>query len=143
MTIKSKSRNNLLLQSLGALILWGIAAALPKIALQKLPMESVLFYGAAGNMLVALPILFFLKGRLEKEKKGIAIAACTSGLGFFSIILYYHAIQLGSVATIVTITAMYPVVTLILARIFLKDKINRLQFLAICMAIVAIVLLVK
>ncbi|MCK4946322.1 MAG: DMT family transporter [Alphaproteobacteria bacterium] len=143
MMIKLKSKNNLLLLSLGTLVLWGISTFLPKMALQSLSMESVLFYGAIGNMLVALPVLFFLKWRLEKDKKGIAIIACTSGFAVFSAMLYYYAIQLGPVATIVTITAMYPIVTLILARIFLKEKINLLQLLAIFMAMLSIVLLAR
>ena len=138
-----KLKNNWLLPSLGVLVLWGISMFLPKVALQRLSSENVLFYSAVGNMVVAMPILLFLRGKLEKNKKGIAITACTSGIGIFSAMLYYYAIRLGPVATITTITAMAPIITLILARIFLKDKINRLQFLAICMAIVSIFLLVK
>ena len=136
-----KLRNNWLLPSLGALLLWGVSVFLPKIALQRISSENVLFYSSVGGMFIAVPILFFLRGRLEKDKKGITIAACSSGIGIFSSMLYYYVICLGPVATITTITAMYPVITLILARIFLKDKINRLQFLAICMAIASIALL--
>ena len=137
-----KLKNNWLLPSLGALVLWGISLFLPKMALQRLSIESVLFYDAIGCMIVALLILFFLRGKLEKDKKGIVIAACTSGMGIFSAILYFYALRLGPVATIVTITAMSPIVTLILARVFLKNKINRIQILAIGMAIMAITLLI-
>ena len=138
-----KLRNNWFLPSLGALVFWGISLFLPKVALQELSSESVLFYGTVGSMFVTLPILFFLKGKLEKNKKGIMIIACSSGLGIFSAMLYYYAIRLGPIATITTITAMAPIITLILARIFLKDKINRIQLLAICMAIISIILLVE
>ncbi|MFH1158863.1 MAG: DMT family transporter [Pseudomonadota bacterium] len=136
-----KLKNNWLLPSLGALVLWGVSAFLPKLALQRLSLPGVLFYDAVGSMLVAMLILFFMQGKLERDKKGIAIAFCISGISILAAILYYYALRLGPVATIVTITAMTPVVTLILARVFLRDKINRIQLLAIGMAMVAIALL--
>lgn len=136
-----KQAHNWLLPSLAALVLWGVWAFLPKIALETLSIPSLIFYEQIGELLIVIPILFHLKGKLEKNKQGIAIAACTSFISTIAIAAYYYALQLGPVGTISTLTAMYPVVVLILARIFLKDKINRIQCLAIGLAMVSIYLL--
>ncbi|MBI3441166.1 MAG: DMT family transporter [Proteobacteria bacterium] len=136
-----KLNNSWLLFSLGTLLFWGGWSFLPKIALQILSPDGLLFYEAVGGLLASLPVLFFLNGKLEKDRKGIIITACTSSLNIVAILAYFYALRLGPVATIVTMTAMYPVITLALARIFLRERMNRLQLLATTMALAAIVLL--
>ncbi len=126
---------------LAALVLWGFWAFLPKLAMQSLPPHSVIFYEALGGLFVTMPLLFFIKGELVRDKKGISIVACGSSLSIIAILCYYTALRLGPVATVSTITAMYPVVGVALARIFLKEKMNRVQLLAAVMAMVAIYLL--
>ncbi len=140
MTINLK--NDLrLLPSLAALVLWGLWAFLPKLALQTMPPQSVIFYEAVGNMLVAMPIFFYLKRRLIKNKKGILLTAFSSGISMVAILAFYYALRLGPVATIVTVTAMYPIVGLTLARIFLKESMNSTQLFAVVMAMAAVGLL--
>lgn len=137
----TKPRNNWLLFSFGTLILWGGWSFLPKMALRTLTPDGVLFYEAIGNIIVTVPVLFFLKGKLERNKKGMIITGCASALNIIGILAYFYALQMGPVAIIVTITAMYPVITLALARVFLGERMNRLQLLAVALALAAIALL--
>jgi drug/metabolite transporter (DMT)-like permease len=130
-----------LLPSLAAMVLWGLWAFLPKLAMQTMSPQSVIFYEALGNILVAVPIFFFLKRKLIVDKKGITLTACSSAISMVAILTYYYALRLGPVATIVTVTAMYPIIGLALARIFLKEKMNRIQLLAVAMAMAAVGLL--
>ena len=130
-----------LLAPLAALLLWGLWAFLPKLAMQNMQPHSVIFYEAVGGWLVTLPLLFFIKGKLVRNKMGIGLVFCGSNLGIIAILCYYTALKIGPVATVSTITAMYPIVVMTLARIFLKEKMNRLQFVAAAMAMVAIYLL--
>jgi transporter family protein len=134
-------KNKSLACSLTAMAAWGVWAFLPKVALQTLPPYGILFYEAIGGMLAVVPVLFFMKGKLQKTGKGISLTAYASGVGVLAILAYYDALQQGPVATIVTMTSMYPVVTLALARIFLKEKINGVQLAAAGMALAAIALL--
>ena len=132
---------NSLFPPLAALVLWGFWAFLPKLAMQSLPPHSVIFYEALGGLFVIVPLLFSVKGKLVKEKKSIGIVACSSSISIIGALCYFSALKLGPVATVSTITAMYPVVGVALARIFLQERMNRLQFLAAAMAMVAIYLL--
>jgi drug/metabolite transporter (DMT)-like permease len=130
-----------LLAPLTALVLWGFWAFLPKLAMQNMQPHSVIFYEALGGLFVTLPLLFFIKGQLVRDKKGIGIVLCGSTISIGGVLCYYSALKLGPVATVSTISAMYPIVGVGLARIFLKEKMNRLQFVAAAMAMVAIYLL--
>lgn len=130
-----------LLPSVAAMLAWGFWAFLPKIALNTLPPHNVIFYEALGGLFVSLPVLFFLKFRLEYEKKALGTLALVSILTVTAILCFFYALKNGPVAVVVTMTAMYPVICLVLARIFLNERVNRMQLAAILMAIVSIFLL--
>lgn len=131
-----------LLPAVGAMLVWGLWAFLPKIALQSMQPHSVIFYEAFGSLCVSMPVLFFhLKGKLQKDVQALAIISLSSALTVTAIMCYFYALKHGPVAVVVTMTAMYPVISLVLARIFYKERINRVQMIAVAMAMLSIVLL--
>ncbi|MEZ0260775.1 MAG: EamA family transporter [Alphaproteobacteria bacterium] len=130
-----------LLPALAALFIWGFWAFLPKLALQSLDPHSVIFYESFGNMLVALPIMFHLKFKLQKDRKAVSMLAGSAVLTVLAILAYFYALKTGPVAVIVTLTALYPVISVILARIVLKEKLNKVQIAAVLMAVSAMLLL--
>ena len=95
----------------------------------------------SAPLCVALPLLLFIRGKLVRDKKSIGIIFCGASISIIGILCYYSALRLGPVATVSTIMAMYPVVGVALARVFLKEKMNCLQFVAAGMAMGAIYLL--
>lgn len=127
--------------SIGAMMVWGFWAFLPKIALNTLPPHNVIFYEAIGGLFVSIPVLFFLKFKLEYEKKALGVLAGVSAFTVTAILCFFYALKNGPVAVVVTMTAMYPVICLILARVFLNERMNKMQLAAIFMAVVSIFLL--
>lgn len=127
--------------SLGALTIWGGWAFLPKIAIQQMSPVSVAFYTAVGDVCFCMMVWVLLKGRLQKNKRAISLEAFASAIALVAEVAYLYALGHGPVATIATITAMYPIVAVVLAWAVLKEKINRRQFAAGCMAMGAIWLL--
>jgi len=72
---------------------------------------------------------------------GIVLATLTGVLGGSGNVALYKALQIGGEGSvIVPLTGMYPLVTVILARFLLKEKLNRLQTAGIGLALVAIYL---
>jgi transporter family protein len=72
---------------------------------------------------------------------GIALAALTGVLGGSGNVALYKALQIGGEGSVVVpLTGMYPLVTVILARFLLKERLNRIQTLGIGLALVAIYL---
>jgi drug/metabolite transporter (DMT)-like permease len=138
----AKLKASSLFPPLTALVLWGFWAFLPKLAMrQSMEPHSVIFYEALGGLCVTVPLLFSIRGKLVRNKKSIGLVCCASGFSITGVLCYYSALNIGPVATVSTITAMYPVVGVALARIFLKEKMNRLQLVAAGMAMMAIYLL--
>lgn len=127
---------------MGALVVWGLWAFFPKVALQTMQPHSVIFYEALGNLCVSLPVLFFiLRFKLQRDAFAIAITGGSSLLTVCAILSFFFALRHGPVAVIVTMTAMYPVIALILARLFLHERINKIQVVAVLMALGSIYLL--
>lgn len=109
--------------------------------MQSLSPANVILYEALGGLLVVMPLLYFIKGKLVRDVKAISIIGCGSSISIIAILCYYSALQLGPVATVSTIGAMYPIVGVALARIFFKEKMNRVQLFAAALAMVSIYLL--
>lgn len=127
--------------TLAALCVWGVWAFLPKMALQSLPPHNVIFYEAIGNFIVTIPVLIWLKFKLSTDRTTVSYVAMTSVLTVCAILSYFTALNSGPVAVIATMTAMYPIISLVLARVVLKERVNKRQMLAIFMAMCAILLL--
>ncbi|MFN7112861.1 MAG: EamA family transporter [Alphaproteobacteria bacterium] len=127
--------------AIGTLFAWGFWAFLPKLALQSMQPHSVIFYEALGNLFVSVPVFLYLRGRLMWHRRSVPMAALISVMTVGAFMMYFFALKSGPVATIVTLTALYPVVAILLARVFLKEKLNRLQWLAVGCALCAALLL--
>ncbi|MDE1153710.1 MAG: DMT family transporter [Micavibrio sp.] len=139
--LQAQVEKHWLVPTVGALLVWGFWAFLPKMALQSMQPHSVIMYESLGNMLVALPILVHQRFRLQVNKRGIFIVGITSVLTVFAILSYFYALRHGTVSVVVTLTAMYPVIALVLAGVVLKERLNRIQYFAVFLAMVAILLL--
>ncbi|HYD17371.1 MAG TPA: EamA family transporter, partial [Patescibacteria group bacterium] len=94
-----------ILPALGAMLVWGFWAFLPKIALQTLPPYSIIFYEALGNFLVVIPILFHLRFKVHFEAKVVLMVGMSSALTALAILSYFIALHNGPVAVVVTLTA--------------------------------------
>ena len=141
MTSKRKSKKNWALPAFASMLVWGIWVFLPKLALQKLSPYSVLFYETIGSVTIALAVFAGLKFKLQKDRRGIGILGLSAALSTMALFCYLYALSHGPVAVVATLTAMYPVIALLLARIFLKERLNALQAFAVCLAMVSIWLL--
>jgi drug/metabolite transporter (DMT)-like permease len=57
--------------------------------------------------------------------------------------LYLVATRGGALSVIVTLASLYPASTVILARVFLHERLGRLQIVGVAASLVAIVLIVR
>ncbi len=131
-----------LVYSVLTLLLWGGWGVLGKVVGDDLsPSESQAF-----STLGLLPLIAVLGLR----KSAACSPRLTRGLifGFLSGLLagagniaYYHALSVGGAASTVTpLTALYPVVTILLAVLFLREKVSRIQIAGIAGALGSIYL---
>jgi uncharacterized membrane protein len=103
---------------------------------------TVQILSTIGLLPVALVLVF--SRNLKKGTnfgRGMLLATATGVLGGTGNIAMYKALQLGGEGSaVIPLTGMYPLVTVILARFLLKERLNRIQTLGIGLALVAIYL---
>lgn len=93
-----------------------------------------------------LPVAFMLAFSRNLRKgshfaRGILLATATGVVGGAGNVSLYKALQLGGEGSvIVPLTGMYPLVTVVIARFLLKERLNRIQSVGIGLALVSIYL---
>lgn len=129
--------------SLTAFFLWGIWGLLGKIAASYLTSKQLLFFGTLGYIII-FPVIGFFSGKeifRSVSSKGVAFALGAGICSCAAYVCFYLAISRGEASRIVTITALYPVVTAILAFLILKEPLNLQKTLGILFAMAGIILL--
>lgn len=124
-----------------ALACFGLWAFLPKLTVRYLDPKSALVFGTLGAVLVSVVVLAQMGFRAQAEPRGIVLAVLTAIFGFAGTLAYLYAAQRGPVALIATVTALYPVIAILLAVLVLNEPITLRQGLGMVLALVAIVLI--
>jgi transporter family protein len=129
--------------SLLTIMLWGLWGLVSKIASESIDAETNQVYFAIGM----LPIIVVLSRspRLKvatNRKAGIAWAFLTGLLGGAGNIAFFQALVVGGrVSVIIPVTALFPLITVILAMLFLHERIGRVQRIGLGLALVAMYIL--
>lgn len=129
-----------LIPASAALIIYGLWGFFPKLAVSYISPASALIYEIGGAMLVGLASLFWVGFQPETHPKGILFAVLTGVAGMLGTLFFFAAASRGKISVVVSITALYPIITIILAAIFLHEPITVQQVLGMLCAVAAIVL---
>lgn len=132
-----------LLYSILALLTWGVWGFLPKVALGFLEPGTAFVFEALGGASTGLLFMLILRPRLAGASiMGIIPAFFTGVLGYLGLIFFMYAVrQADKISIVAPLTALYPIVTIALALIFLEEKINMVQFVGIVLALISIFLI--
>ena len=133
--------NSWLAPSVIAFLCWGLWAFFPKLAVQYIEPKSALVYHAIGAFSVAVVVLFVLDFKLEFDIRGAGYAFATGVLGLAGSLAYLYAVAKGPVSLIAILTALYPVITLVIAYFVLQEPITVKQAFGVVLAFIAIGLL--
>jgi len=124
-----------------ALIIYGLWGFFPKLAVTYINPASALIYEVAGAILVGLISLFWVGFQPETHPKGILFAMLTGVAGMLGTLFFFVAASRGKISVVVSMTALYPLITIMLAAIFLREPITATHALGMLCAVAAIVLL--
>ena len=127
--------------SLIALLVFGLWGFFPKLAVQYIAPPSALFWEVIGAALVGAGILVSLHGRPEMHPKGVLFGLLTGIAGMIGTLFFFTAARHGKIALVVSITALYPIITILLAWLFLDEQLSARQFCGMFSALLAIYLL--
>ena len=126
------------------LLAWGLWGFFGKYALKYISPTSLILFETIGAIVIQLIVvifLFYYKYKFDTNPTGITFAVLTSIFGVIGTILFFFTLSKTKASVLVPLTALYPVITVILSFIFLKEKVTLVQSVGIVLAIVASVLL--
>jgi transporter family protein len=148
---RSRSLPLWLIWSLATIVLWGTWGLVSKIASAGVDayVNQLLFTVGIAPLLVFVAWTVGKRGKSgestgkpEGRGKGVFWAFLTGVLGGVGNMAYFQAMVKGGKASVVTpVTALFPMVTVLLALVFLKERLGRVQWLGLALAFVAIYLL--
>ena len=128
--------------SMLAMLAYGVWGAVSSLASQNVSPLTLQIVSTVGLFPVALVLMFSKNlSHGSNRSRGILLAIATGLIGGTGNLTLYQALRIGGEASVIfPLTGMYPLVTLVLARVLLKETLNRVQSFGIALALVAIYL---
>ena len=123
-----------------ALIVWGFWGFFPKLATNYLDPKSVIIYEILGGILIGIIVLAVMKFKPQFHKKATLFGILTGIFGSTGALFFLFAISQGNASVIVTMTALYPLITIALAFLILKERVTKKQSIGMILAFIAMVL---
>jgi len=131
------------LYALLTVVTWGLWGVFSKIASNYAKPRQALLFQTAGVLIFAVLVLTLENFRIEWHAVGFTWAALGGFFAFVGFLTFFAALEQGKASTVVTLSALYPLVTIILSIAFLHEKLTPRQGAGIVLALIASVLLAK
>ena len=130
-------------------IIWGITPIIYKSILNDLSYHTILIFSALTFFIASIFYTFIYYKEISLDIKlyphKLIYITLYAFIGLFiSNILYHYAIKhTNNIAIIITITSIYPLITLILSYYILYEDISAHNIIGILLIIIGIVFLIK
>ncbi|MHC5038573.1 MAG: EamA family transporter [Planctomycetota bacterium] len=122
------------------LMLFGFWGLFAKLAARDLGARSALVWQVIGTLLVGAGVAAVIKFRPEVHSRGTVFGLLTGITGTLGVLFFLLAMVKGKASVVVPLTALYPVVTLVLVFVFLREPLTAKQGVGIALALAAMVL---
>ncbi len=127
--------------SILCVLCWGAWVLCSKLGSNEISASAMQFLFAFGFIPVALLVLVLKPVKFEKSVKGIVYSlgnGVLAGIGGLTLFAAYRSG--GNTSVITAATALYPLITVILAILVLRERLTWLQVVGLGFAAVAIVI---
>ncbi|MDO8690706.1 MAG: EamA family transporter [Dehalococcoidia bacterium] len=133
----------MLLWSLPAIMGWGLYGIFAKLGTARIGLQAILWYQLA--MLVAVLVFLTVMNNfipLNLDSRGVIFGIATGLSNFVAVVALFTMLQRGFPVNIVyPLTALYPLVTVVIGVIFLGEAMTALKGVGVVLAVIAIALL--
>lgn len=131
-----------ILPALATFVFWGLWGFLPKITTRYLSPRSAVLYEVIGGLLFGIVAIGIFRFRPDYHPVGTALGLITGTIGFLGAFAFLQAVSAGRVSLVVSFTALYPALSILLAVIFLGESISLRQGVGVILALIAMLLIV-
>ena len=122
-------------------LLYGLWGFFGNLATKYVDYQTAFVYEAIGATLMTFFILVQTKNfSFQGDVRGILFTMLVGICGTVASLVFFIALSKGEVANVVSVTSIYPLITIVLSSIFLKEAITFPQMLAVLLAIIAVIL---
>ena len=123
-------------------LFWGVWGAFIEIP-EKAGFPATLGYVVWALTMIPCSIvgLKIINWKLEYDKKSVVLGSIVGFTGAGGQLVLFQALRLGPAYLIFPIISLYPVITIFLSVVFLKERANKKAWTAIILALIAIFLL--
>ncbi len=118
--------------------LWGFLSKIGSEAASPLQMQ-ILF--TLGMLPVAVGMLWQMRWKLDRNRGGVTfgiLSGVATGLGTLG---YYAALREQNASVVTPVTGLFPVLTVMLAFVVLRERLNKVQTGGMLLALASIVVL--
>ncbi|MDP2661428.1 MAG: EamA family transporter [Dehalococcoidia bacterium] len=133
----------ILLWSLPAIMGWGMYGIFAKLGTARIGLQAILWYQLA--MLVAVLVFLTVMNNfipLNLDGRGVLFGIATGLSNFVAVVALFTMLQRGFPVNIVyPLTALYPLVTVLVGVVFLGEAMTALKGVGVVLAVIAIALL--
>lgn len=135
-------KTNWLFYAIITTVFWGIWGAFIEIP-EKSGFPATLGYAVWALTMIpcSLLALRFIKWKLEYDTKSIFLGSVIGLLGAGGQLLLFQALRDGPAYIVFPLISLFPILTIVLSMIFLKEKADKRHWIGIIIALIAIVLL--
>lgn len=123
--------------------LWGLWAFLPKIATRYISPPSAMIYEVMAGALMAVIIWKRVGPGITLKQRASVYAFGNGIIGYAGVLFYLYAISKQDTILVAPLSASFPIMTLVLGVIFLKERFSVANYAGILMAFVAIYLVLS
>jgi len=129
---------NYLVYAIGAMIAWGFWGFLPRLAVSGLDFSSAQVWNWIGGTFIIVPSALFFGAKFGVNNPSYYYAILGGVCGSIGGLLYNKGLCVcgDHTATVIAVSALYPVVSIALTFIFLKEKLNAWQIVGISLCII-------
>ena len=131
-----------LFYAMAVTVLWGIWGALIEIP-EKAGFPATLGYSvwALTMIPVAIVALRLINWDLDRDRRSIMFGISAGLLGCGGQLILFQCLRIGPAYIVFPIISLYPVVTIILSVVFLKEHASKRAWIGIILALIAIIML--
>ena len=127
-----------LVYAIMSLILYGTWGFLGAKASALLDPRSVMWFSSIGIFIAGFCCLVSLHFKPQFSNYGVSVSVLTGLTNGLGTLCFIAALRIGPIIPIIMITALYPMVSILLAILFLHQIITTKQFIGILFSLVAI-----
>jgi bacterial/archaeal transporter family protein len=132
---------NWYLFSLATMVCWGMWGIFGKLASAQINSRLLILISTSTSFLLIWTVFLISGFEIEKKGLGIGYSMLAGIVGSIGTIFFYLALRNGKASVVVPLTALYPLVTVILSFLLLKEHISAVNLAGVFLALIAGILL--